>query len=422
MPQRIVLAMVMLLVVPLGVRADGCKITLNGRFVPEREQRALIEWADGTETLHVAARSEATTAGTIWMVPVRAPAVAVRAEPVDEFPVVGYYETLKSRSRKRLDNWLMATAVLNTGGLLCPCFVGGCDDKKAAVKEASRIEKLGMVVTVVTTDSRTALEQYLTAQGVDRRGVDLSPLEPYLGKPEYALVCGWVARSDEPATATGLKIVFPSPTVWFPLRPTRAYASPVDTVVFVRGFVKPADGCDLPDLRCEYIYGKVEKQSVHRAFAAASLRDRVEHYYGETEPLTRVTLTTDPQKWHRDLELVQGTTLSGSANLAITGWMSRIGLVWSAILGALLGLSLPLLALPRTDRSWGDYLAGVLAGAAIALSIWASAVVFFGWRAVTARERLGPARRYLALVSLVVTHFLVVLAIHGALTKSVAGE
>jgi hypothetical protein len=32
-----------LLASPVGLQADGCKYALNGRFVPEREQRALIE-------------------------------------------------------------------------------------------------------------------------------------------------------------------------------------------------------------------------------------------------------------------------------------------------------------------------------------------------------------------------------------------
>jgi len=73
-----------------AVRADGCKYALSGRFVPEREQRAMVEWADGVETLQVAARSDATSEGTVWVVPVRAAAGTVRAEPVEEFPTVLY--------------------------------------------------------------------------------------------------------------------------------------------------------------------------------------------------------------------------------------------------------------------------------------------------------------------------------------------
>jgi hypothetical protein len=416
-----------LLAAPLGMHADGCKYALNGRFVPEREQRALIEWADGTETLYVAALSDATSEGSVWVVPVRAPANGVRAEPVDEFPVVGFYQTLKSRAREPLDNWLAATAVLDSGGLVCPCFagfVGGCDDKKStgSAKEVSRVEKLGMVVTVVSAESRPALEEYLGAQGIDRRAADLAPLEPYFGKSEYAFVCAWVARTGGPAAATGLKLAFPSPTLWFPLRPTRAYASAVDTVVYTRGFVKPVDGCDLPDLRCEYVYGLVEPQGVYRAFTGAHRADRHRHYSGASEPLTRITLTSDPRQWDRDLELVPGTTAVGSANLALTGWVLDVGLGWSAILGALLGLFLPRLTIPRAERHWADYFGGTVTGAAILFTIWASMLAFAIWRSVRFREGMGPPKRYLAVIGLAFVHFLFVLAIYGVLVACFVRE
>jgi hypothetical protein len=417
-------ALALLAAVPLALHADGCKFNLNGRFVPEREQRAMIEWTDGTETLHVAALSDLTTEASVWVVPIRAPAAAVRAEPVEEFPVVGFYQTLKSRAREPLDSWLAATAILNSGGLLCPGFVGGCDDKKATggAREVSRVEKLGMVVTVVSAQSRPALEQYFEAQGVNRRTADLTSLEPYFGHPEYAFVCGWVARSGEPAAATGLKVTFPSPNLWFPLRPTRAYSNPVQTVVYARGFVKPADGCDLPDLRCEYAYGTVELRSVKRSFAGSAGRDRLRHYSGADTPLTRVTLTADPRQWDRDLELVPGTTAAGTFNLALAGWIQDISLGWSAILGGLLGLLLPRLTIPRSDRIWTDYLGGALTGAAILFTIWASFLVFAVWRSLRFREGFGPLRRYLVLAGFAVVHFLLVLAIYLILTNSVVRE
>src|SRR5215213_8525285 len=134
--------LLILLTAAPAVQADGCKFTRTGRFVPEREQRALIEWADGTETLYVAALSDPAAEPTVWVVPVRAPAPTVRAEPVEEFPVVGFYETLTARARRPLDDWLVTTAVLNSGGLLCPVMFRGCDDKKTTggVREASRVE------------------------------------------------------------------------------------------------------------------------------------------------------------------------------------------------------------------------------------------------------------------------------------------
>jgi hypothetical protein len=245
-------------------------------------------------------------------------------------------------------------------------------------------------------------------------------LEPYFGHQEFAFVCGWAAQPGEPARATGLKLVFPSPTLWFPLRPTRVYANPVGTVVYVRDMVKPAEGCDLPGLRCEYVYGIVEPRSVSKAFAAAPRYDRSAHYadahYKTGEALlTRVTLTDNPQVWDRDLELVPGASTGGQVSLAITGWVQDVGLGWSALLGALLGLFLPRLTVPRADRSWADYLGGALTGAAILFTVWASALVFAIWRSARFREGVGPPRRYLAIFALAVVHFLIVLAIYVVL-------
>lgn len=415
--KRFAIALVLLAAVPT-VRADGCKFARDGRFVPEREQRAMIEWSGGVETLYVAALSDLTKDASVWVVPIRAASTAITAEPVDEFPVVGFYETLKTRARRPLDDWLTMTAVLNSGGLLCPLIAPGCEDKSTATgKEVSRVEKLGMIVTVVSAESRPALESYFETQGINRKVADLSPLDPYFGKPDYAFVCGWVAREGDPATATGLKIVFASPTLWFPLRPTRAYANPVGTVVYVRGAARPADGCDLPGLRCEYVYGVVEPRSINKAFAAAPVYERSSHYAeaqyaGKETLLTRVTLTDNPQAWNQDLVLEPGATTGGQVNFALTGWVRDIGLGWSGILGAFIGLLLPLVAIPRSKRRPIDYLGGALTGCAIMFSIWASVIVFAVWRWIRFGDAIGSPRRYLVFIGLAVVHFLAVLAVY----------
>ena len=320
MSRKLIAVLVVSLIILPTARADGCKFMTDGRKVPEREQRAFIEWANGIETLYVAALADSTTEGTVWVVPVRAVATSVRAEPVELFPAVVYYESLKNRAERRLRDAISITGMLNSGGLCCFPFMGGCGGgaaSKSAV-EVSRVEKLGMIVVVLSAESRAALEQYLDAQGVNRAAADLTSLEPYFGKSDFAFVCGWVAKRDEPVTATGLKVVFPSPSLWFPLQPTRAYSDPVETVVYVRGFVKPAPGCVLPSLKCQYIYGAMKELSVNQAFSEGKQSEYHGHYSGPLEELTRITLTTDPQKWDRDLELVPGTTAVGTVALTVT--------------------------------------------------------------------------------------------------------
>ena len=415
MTPRHIAVMLLMLAGPSGARADGCKFASDGRKVPEREQRALVEWADGTETLHVAALSDPTTEANVWVVPVRAVATAVRAEPVEEMPAVIYYETLKRRAEHALRNAVTAAAMLDSGGLCCPCLAGGCGGmaSKTAV-ETSRVERLGMVVTVVSADSRTEIEGYLDAQGVKRGAVDLSSLDPYFTQPGYAFVCGWVARRDQPVRATGLKIVFPSPTLWFPLLPTRAYTEPVETVVYTRGFVRPASGCDLPGLKCEYIYGAVESMGVEQAFNRDFAEKHPGYNYGRLQPMTRVTVTTDPQQWDRDLELVPGTTPVGTVALAVTGWAGFLGPLWSALLGATLGLAIPWLTVRKAERRRGDWLAGALTGAAIALTIWGSALIFGLWRHYRFRGQPKQPARFFVLPALAVAHIgIVALVCHG---------
>jgi hypothetical protein len=395
------------------VSADGCKWAKDGRIVPEHEQQALIEWANGTETLYVAARSDPTSEGSVWVVPVRAPAAAVKAEPIDQFPVVPHYMPLAAKAKRILQNAIDVTAIFDSGGLLCPLFMSGCSGQPPLAVEKSRVEKLGMVVTVVSADSRVAIESYLDAQGVHRSAADLSSLDPYFGRNEFAFVCGWVARAGEPVTATGLKLAFPSPTVWFPLRPTRAYTNAVETVVFVRGFVKPAADCKLPGLACQYVEGPVVNQGVLQAFAPVD-RNYFWYRYGfpNSERLTRVTLTTDPQQWDRDLELVEGTTTSGTVALAVIE--TRHGYLFplaSALLGVPFGLLAPWLTVPKADRRWFDLLAGALMGAAVVFTILASAVVLSVWQWLRFRGRLVRRNCLLSLGLLAVLHFATVFAL-----------
>jgi hypothetical protein len=400
-------------------RADGCKFAFDGRRVPEREQRAFVEWAEGTETLYVAALSDPTTDATVWVVPVRASATAISAEPVEAFPVVTDYVTLKRRAELRLREAIAFAGLLDSGGFLCPVFMGGCGGEPPGTKsavETARVEKLGMVVTVVSAKSRAELERYFDDQGVNRSAADLSSLTPYIGQVDYAFVCGWVAKRSEPSRAAGLKVVFPSPTIWFPLRPTRAYTDPVETVVYVRGFVRPASGCVLPQLRCEYIYGHTESRGVGQVFARDDSRyPPIDLYSHDTKQLTRVTVATDPQKWDRDLELVPGKTLAGSVAVAVTGRMGGLALLWSGILGAAVGLIITLLILPKAERYRIDWLCGAMTGAAIALTIWASAVVFFAWRGQRFGDNPQQMKSYVFLPALAVVHYLIAVAVCNAL-------
>ena len=88
----------------------------------------------------------------------------------------------------------------------------------------------------------------------------------------------------------------------------------------------------------------------------------------------------------------------------------------SALFGALLGLLIPRLTIPKGERTFDDRFACAVTGAAIALSIWASTVVYAMWRSDRFLERPKGRSRYLVLPALGIVHFAIVYAVCEVLT------
>jgi hypothetical protein len=252
------------LALPLATRADGCVIDRLGRYVPEEEQLAFIEWQDGHQRLYLATRTAPTHGASLWLVPIRADPDRVQAEPVETAPQVIYDQPLVARARNRLNDALVLTALLDSS--LPPCAVsafgslGGAAPPRDDVQEYQRVEKLGMVVVVLTARSAEALNGYLAANGVDAAAAQLTALEPYLGQQgEYALVCGWLAEGSTKLAARAVRVDFPTPAIFYPLQPTRVYESEVRTVIYVRGLVQPVAGLAVPGVQCRYLRGSVKE-------------------------------------------------------------------------------------------------------------------------------------------------------------------
>ncbi len=73
---------------PLPAIGDGCILTrsASGIYVPETEQHAFIDWDDGHERLYVATHAEASSGGTLWLLPVPGEPSQIKAEPAKDFP------------------------------------------------------------------------------------------------------------------------------------------------------------------------------------------------------------------------------------------------------------------------------------------------------------------------------------------------
>src|SRR5262245_36854070 len=376
----VVLALVSGLVLAPAVRGDGAIINKKGRYVPEREQQAVIEWHDGQERLYVATRADPAGGPSLWMVPVRASPTQVRAEPAEQLPRVYERGRVVEPALSKLREAIFLTCLLDSGLFPCLFFAasGGKDAvKKDGVEEFQRVERLGMVVVVLSVQSPEALDRYLAENGVDARAADLSALKPYLGSKEYALVCGWATQAAKKVSARALRIDFPSPVVFYPLRPTRVYDSDVRTALFVRGLVRPVEGISLPGLRCDYLQGRIDEPRAPRDDKA------------KLEPITRVELTSPPASWDQDLVLEAGAPVAVKAALFI-GDLS-LDHLWAAsgVVGAVLALFLPWVVLPKGARRLTDWVWATVVGASICLTVYASALAFVAWRWASA-PREGP--------------------------------
>src|SRR5262245_9100577 len=386
---RIVPALLCCLALPLVARGDGCVIDRLGRYVPEQEQLAFIEWQDGQERLYVGTRTAPTDQPSLWIVPVRSSPDRVQAEPVETAPQVVYYQPIVARAKQTLNEALFLTALLDSG--LAPCGLlafAGCPagglPAKGDVREYQRIEKLGMVVVVLTARSAEALDGYLTANGVNTTAANLVALEPYLGhQEEFALVCGWLAAGGQKLAARGVRVDFPTPTIFYPLQPTRVYESEVRTVVYVRGLVQPVADLGVPGAQCQYVRGTVKEINLGYSFAAP--RSLGGGYLGlpppdaTLEPLTRVEMTSAPSSWTRDLVLEPGAP----AGVEVARLIDTLGLggLWGAsiVLGMLLAVFLRWAVVPREKRRRTDWLWAVAVGATTGLSLWVSTLVFLAW-------------------------------------------
>src|SRR5262249_817907 len=159
-----------------------------GQLVPEREQRALIAWSAGQERLFVATRSEPATGPTLWIVPVPAAPTAVKAEPVEIFPRVMTTRSVTEAARKKLNTVPDATLGLGSGlrlvGLLlgaksAQAFDHGGGRLGDGVQVFQHIEKLGLVVEVLSAQSAAALDRYLADKQLDTQAAQLPSLASY---------------------------------------------------------------------------------------------------------------------------------------------------------------------------------------------------------------------------------------------------
>jgi hypothetical protein len=371
------LALLQLLVKAPCANADGFVLNKAGRYVREEEQRAFIEWQDGNERLFVMTRTAPSSESTLWILPVPSHPDQVQAGPVAKFPIVRMESNVVTGARQVLKRSATISFLTDTGVVpFCIGAVGGCggNDKAKDVDVHQHTEKLGMVVEVLTAKTTAGLDSYLTSKQVNTRAANLSALEPYMAG-EYSVICAWAAFPSVRPIARALRIDFVSPMVFYPLRPTSVYETPVASSVYVRGWVRYPNGASSPGAKCHYVHGFVEE------FDYEAAKDEwKKHRKGDVyEKLTRVELASQPREWQHDLNLVGGAPALVKLSEPIVALDINLPFLLCSVVGLALAPLLALAAIPRGERGWADFVCAALVGVAMGLTVYAAAGVFCIW-------------------------------------------
>jgi hypothetical protein len=366
------------LILPTLAIADGCIFGKNG-YIPERSQTAFIEWSSGQERLFVATKADATSEPSVWIIPVPANPEQVKAEPVERFPyVVGpnRLRQLRKHLAETRDNVLWRNFGLPVFFLLGGSKAEYTFSAGADVQVHAHVEKHGMVVEVLTARTPTDLNEYLAGKQLGMKAEQLTSLSTYIGQ-EYSLICGW--KSEAKSTARALRIDFPTPHVFYPMLPSKVYQHHVPTSIMVRGWFRLTKNVGQESAFCETGLWRVREQGNVEdplGFEPTKVDEKTD---SPLEPLTRVEVYSKPSDWQADLTLEPIAANNLAAVCFFATWSEWFSLMLNVILGVLFGLCLPWLLIPNSERRWHDWLVLALIGGSIYLSVYAVAVMIWGW-------------------------------------------
>jgi len=373
--------------------ADGVILGKGGRYVTEKEQMAFIEWHEGQERLFVSTRAAEAPESTLWLVPVPAQPAQVTAVPVKHAPTIGTDKPLVKPVREYLQCAWIGTFSFDTGLVaLSPLAIVLSGEEThttfgntfGGVSVHHHVEKLGMVVEVITAQSTDALDQYLADKQIQVRADQITALEGYLGQ-EYSLVCSWVATPSK-MEARAVRIDFSTSHLFFPLRPTSVYEDEIETGIYVRGVVQPRKGTSIPGLQCRYVLGSAPGANAKHVFGPKPT-PRAAH-----EVLTHITLRGSPRNWTQDLYLEEGSMAVRAAG-AIYGFGPGLFVTIHIFVGAILGGLLLTAIVPAQARRRYDVAVAAGLGAMVVLSISATCLFGYFWlrsRDQQAREKSIP--------------------------------
>lgn len=375
-----------------SARGDGCIFKLNGDYVPERAQTAHIVWNDGVQTMHLRTDASDTEERNLWIVPIPGDPSRIVAEPARTFPRLRIDSSPARAARAAAETtrgvvfwghtglyglglWMTPRTVAMAVGMAAPGAKSALEPP-AGVTVHSSVERFGMVVQVVSSRSIEGFDAYLREKGFEVSASGLASLRPYLGA-DNGFVCGWAAGPL--MEARSIRIEFPTARPFYPMRPSNVYVEPIATRIVVEGWHEPrtagrdgdggGGGGAYPGLTREFVRGA---------------RDS-----GPIVPMTVVRISSAPSSWSADLEFEPGAP----AAIRVADLLAPFRSAWlwplTLVLGLALGIPMTRWATSGRVRRPIDYVWGVAAGGALALTVAPAMCVYGLWF----RDRAAAARR-----------------------------
>ena len=301
---------------------DGCVVrrptnTPSWDYSEEDNQVCFISHKDGLETMVLSVDVSEGEDDLVWIFPVPAIPESVYIDVTKGLPIlkgVNVGETSKKVIHLAVANARNTVFIpfpddvprsgrVYSMGLEAISGVNELDSEEVTIHKL--VNKLGLSVLLLDADSSTALDVFLTENGVELPAGAQSVIDEYIGE-DYCFVVSWV--NDLGMTRVGslaISLRFPTASPYFPLRLTSVYDDlEIPITVYVRGHWIPN------------LYQGISGYSDVDYYTRTTI-DYPDSRYGLADTqYTRLSINSPSQQFSDDIWFKKGITL--------TGWVSKL--------------------------------------------------------------------------------------------------
>jgi hypothetical protein len=223
--------------------------------VTQNKQVSTITYENGKESMIISIDAEMESGELAWIFPVPARPEQVDINIVKDFPEFSGYE-VKSKVGYEVNSgypafylsqiypafvYGLASSTFTAGSLGSSVQVVAQD---SAVEIHEHVEFGGLTSELVTAKDESDLYAYMQQKSINLPPESLSIMREYIGK-DYSFVVSWVSdgltyKQRTGGSALGVKAVFPTNDIFYPLRLTSIYGQArIPMTIYVSGHVSP---------------------------------------------------------------------------------------------------------------------------------------------------------------------------------------